>query len=82
MNRISKKNIANSDHKMVKDVWNAFMAEGAVFGNYDMRCLSSHICSSFSGVPRMYPVIRTILTDDSACRIFHSNQYIPLNHPQ
>ena len=36
MNSISIKNIKDSNPKKVKDVWNAFMAEGAVFGNYDI----------------------------------------------
>ena len=36
MNRISIKNIEHPNPKKVKDVWNAFMAEGAVFGDYDI----------------------------------------------
>ena len=36
MNSISIKNIEHPHSPKVKDVWNAFMAEGAVFGNYDI----------------------------------------------
>ena len=36
MNSISIKNFKHPYPQKVKDVWNAFMAEGAVFGNYDI----------------------------------------------
>ena len=36
MNSISGKNDGYPDSKKVKDVWNAFMADGAVFGKYDI----------------------------------------------
>ena len=60
MNSISIENIKDPNPKKVKDVWNAFMAEGAVFGNYDIPyCPTTAIT-----------IPRRIITWDEAKAIF------------